>query len=74
MKEKNKEGVAEGREFGFVQFSETSGPMVSTSEKSLARQTLNDASSPQVNGTYLIFIPPFDFSMLFKFSPLHNLN
>ena len=56
--------MAEGREYGFVQFYRTGRTLVSNTEKSRACRTLNDASSPKVNGTYLIFIfllffPPF---------------
>ena len=41
--------MAEGREFGLVQFSRTSRPMARTMEKSRARRTINDAPLPKVN-------------------------
>ena len=69
--------MAEGREFGHVQFSRTSRPMARTMEKSRARRTINDAPLPKVNW-YLSHICFFHFSTfslhLICFSPLHVWN
>ena len=59
--------MAEGREFGLVQLSRTSRQMVRTTEKSHARQTLNNAPSPKVNW-YLSHICFLRFSTFF-FAP-----
>ena len=69
--------MAEGREFGLVQFSRTSRGMVRTMEKSRARQTLNDAPLPKVNWylSHICFLRFSIFSLhLICFSPLHVWN
>ena len=76
-KEEGKEGVAEGREFGLVQFSRASQWMVRTMEKSRARQTINDAPLPKVNWylCHIFFLCFSKFSFyLICFSPLHVWN
>jgi hypothetical protein len=48
-KEENQEGVANDGELVLVYFSKTRRQMVSTPEKSPARQTQNDEPLPKVN-------------------------
>ena len=69
--------MAEGREFGLVQFSRTSRRMVRMMVKSRAHQTLNDAPLPKVNWylSHICFLRFSTFSLhLICFSPLHVWN
>ena len=69
--------MAEGREFGLVQFSRTSRRMVRMMEKSHARRTINDAPLPKVNWylSHICFLRFSIFSLhLICFSPLHVWN
>ena len=68
--------MAEGREFGLIQFSRTNR-MVRTMEKSRAHRTLNDAPLPKVNWylSHICFLRFSTFSLhLICFSPLHVWN
>ena len=69
--------MAEGQEFGLVQFSRMSRRMVRMMEKSRAHRTLNDAPLPKVNWylSHVCFIRFSAFSLhLICFSPLHVWN
>ena len=69
--------MAEGREFGLVQFSRTSWRMVRMMEKSHACWTLNDVPLPKVNWylSHICFLRFSTFSLhLICFSPLHVWN
>jgi len=73
-KKESKDGVAEGRKFGLVQFSRTSRPVVSMVEKSRARRTINDAPLPKVNWylSHICFLRLFNLFSAHLFFSLHD--